>query len=101
MFVLLKNGPFGIKLQSRNSPSESNFRGKMDLSESGFRGKGTCRKHAFHGRGGGGEVRIKNGTVCLNLLLTYLLRLNDIATQLLKANLRVQYCLSALFEMGA
>ena len=60
VFVLYKNGPVGIKLQSKRGLSESNFRGERDLSESDFRAKGTCRNNAFHG-GGGGGVRIKNG----------------------------------------
>ena len=54
VFVLYKNGPVGIKLQSKRGLSESNFRGERDLSESDFRPKGTCRKNAFH-KGGGGE----------------------------------------------
>ena len=51
VFVLYKNGPVGIKLQSERGLSESNFRGERDLSESDFRAKGTCRKNALH-RGG-------------------------------------------------
>ena len=54
VFVLYKNGPVGIKLQSKRGLSESNFRGERDLSESDFRAKGTCRNNAFHGGGGGG-----------------------------------------------
>ena len=46
VFVLYKNGPVGIKLQSKRGLSESNFRGERDLSESDFRAKGTCRKNA-------------------------------------------------------
>ena len=56
VFVLYKNGPVGIKLQSKRGLSESNFRDEWDLSEYDFRAKGTCRKNAFHRgeRGGGG-----------------------------------------------
>ena len=39
--VLYKNGPVGIKIQSKRGLSESNFRGERDLSESDFRAKGT------------------------------------------------------------